>query len=119
LSWFPHHFSTLVRFDNPTCNQSSQKRPIIASRVIGCFLLAQSEAGKYPSLFSCATFDVRRHALSCVCDLTLKFTLQDVDDNELKRKLVELDSYVGGSQSVCCFTITNSSHCNGGYTGTR
>jgi hypothetical protein len=27
--------STLVHFDNPTCDRCSQKRPIIASRVIG------------------------------------------------------------------------------------
>jgi hypothetical protein len=27
--------STLVHFDNPTCDKCSQKRPIIASRIIG------------------------------------------------------------------------------------
>jgi hypothetical protein len=28
-------FSTLVHFDNPTCDKCSQRRPIIASRIIG------------------------------------------------------------------------------------
>jgi hypothetical protein len=36
--------STLVHFDNPTSDKCSQKRPMIASRIIGC----QSEARKYP-----------------------------------------------------------------------